>query len=159
MAAETSNTITLEKIEQQKLTAHSRNIADFMTSIKRIMTAVKDRQAEVVAMLLRLAAESGYTPTAGDSETDPNMKALLNAIEVLEVIADEQGELIGPDIRIDLRKKVNAVDALELFKIGAACLEVWQMIVEGTEGQPYQREAMSGTALASLAKVQLSSGE
>ena len=154
-----TNSIKLEKIEQQKLTAHSRNIADFMISIKRIMTAIKDRQAEVIAMLLRLAAENDYTPTAGDSETDPDMKSLLNAIEVLGVIAVQYGELAGPDIRIDLRKKVNGVDALELFKIGSACLEVWQMIVEGTEGQPYQREAMNGTALACLAKIQLSSGE
>ena len=152
-------TINLERIEQQVLTAYSRKVADFMTTIRLVMQEISFKQTEIVSMLLRVAAESGFTPVAGNSETDNNMKNLLNAIEVLQVISGEYNDLAGPNIRIDLRKLVNGIDALELFKIGAACLEVWQMIVEGTEeGETYTRQPMSNTALSSLAKVQLSSG-
>ncbi len=158
-------TIKLEKLEQQKLTAYSRKIADWIKSIQLILGSITVEQKEVVSMLLRIAAESNYGPAMGadavaaaqaeGNTITANEKAILDAIDVLTVIAAEQGELFGPDVRLDIRKPVNGLDALELFKIGAAILEIWDMIVEGTEGEPYSRQPMSDIALSCLAKVQL----
>ena len=127
------------KMQQETLTVNSRRIGEMLAAVKQIVTEIKQRNQATMNIVQRVA--------------DASEVEFADDMAIWSEIAENTGDLTGP--ALDSREVLNGSDVYELYKIGAATAEVWDMIVEGNEGEPYTRGAMAATALQALTKAQL----